>query len=51
MLVNDRHPSGTSSPASPQGSAPTAYAEYGTEYATDGHGGSYGWDAQEAESP
>ncbi|WP_433341889.1 peptidoglycan DD-metalloendopeptidase family protein [Streptomyces sp. CA-253872] len=52
MLVNDRHPSGTSSPVSPPGSAPTAYAEY-TEYEADGSapGGQYGWGAQAAHDP
>ncbi|MGE9692624.1 MULTISPECIES: M23 family metallopeptidase [unclassified Streptomyces] len=52
MLVNDRHPSGTSSPASPPGSAPTAYAEYpGHETDGSGHGGQYGWGAQAAPDP
>ncbi|SCD95054.1 Murein DD-endopeptidase MepM and murein hydrolase activator NlpD, contain LysM domain [Streptomyces sp. TverLS-915] len=52
MLVNDRHPSGTSSPASPAGSAPTVYAEYpGHETDGSGHGGQYGWGAQAAQDP
>ncbi|MFJ4435446.1 peptidoglycan DD-metalloendopeptidase family protein [Streptomyces sp. NPDC088923] len=47
MLVNDRHPSGTSSPVSPPGSAPTVYAEYsGPEGDGAGHGGEYDWGTQ-----